>query len=267
MHEHLRRRLQRPAWAAHGHRTRYRTEPPAGGQGGAGGGAGGGSGDAGDAGGQGGQAGGGQGSGDAGDQGAGGGTDPGANANAAAQRLLRKAEQERDEARQRVAELEGQNQSDLEKAQAAQRVAEQKAADAEAKAEAAQKTLLVRSAAKAANLSEDLVADLAQTRLGDLADTEDDAGAKTLVASLQERYSLQPAGEAGQPTPFGQPGGPGGAGGGQGGGGQAGAGGANAEDATGDPQKDYRKGIGRGILDVARSRGLASGGGSGTDDD
>lgn len=249
--EILRRRLQRPLWAIDGDRHRHRTagagEGGEGGQGGAGGGEGGQAGE--------GNAGGGEGGGSSS-----GSSSSGGNADAAAQRLLKKAEQERDEARQRVAELEGQNQSDLEKAQAAQRVAEQKAAAAEAKAEAAQKTLLVRSAARAANLSEDLVADLAQSRLGDVADLEDTAGAKTLVESLQERYSLQPAGEdGGQPQAFGQPGGPGGAGGG---GGQRGGGGAGDQGATGDPKEDYRAGIGRGILDIARGKGIATGSGS-----
>lgn len=190
--------------------------------------------------------------------GSGGGPDPAA----AAQRLLRKAEKERDEARQRAQELEDEKKSEEQKAKDRAEAAERERDEAASKARKLERLQLVRDQAVDAKLDPKVVAALAESKVLEGDDFDGDA-AKELVGELKTDFNLQEVG-GGQPQGFGQP--TGGGSGGQGEGGGTGSGQAPAG-ATGEPDKDYRGGVGHGILSIIRRGNLPGAGGGGSDDD
>lgn len=257
-------RMARPTFT--GPRTlRFRSEPQPGGAGGgepaggAGGGAGAGGGGQGDPdpapGGGGGQGGAG---------GAGGAGDPAPENEAAAARRIADREKKRaDDLERQLKEKNDAELSEKERAEQKAADAEQRATAAEEKAKKAERRVLVREAATAAKLNPDVVADLSESQLLE-GDEFDAKAAEKLVADTKTKYSLQPTGGEPTPTPFGQP-----AGEGAGGAGGSGNQGSGDPGATGDPKKDYRKGIGRGILDIVRRGGGVpeSQGGRENDDD
>lgn len=248
---------------------RFRTEPggqPAGGGGGGGEGSGGqpaGGQPGGQGGGSGGQgappagSGGGQGgSGGQGGQPAGGQGEPagGPSGAAAAQRLLQKAEKERDEALRKLQEKEDAELDEKQKAEKRAADAERKAAEAEERATKVEVRSKLRAAATGKVAVPEAVVDLSEGKLLDLKDA-DDKELEAHVTELVQRYSL-PAAQGGQgggqPQGFGQP--AGGQGGQPAGGAPAGTQDAGAGQATGDPSKDYRGGIGAGILGILRQK-------------
>lgn len=176
------------------------------------------------------------------------------NSSAAAERLRRKAEKERDDALQRLKELEDAGLDEKTRAERERDEAKREAAEATERATKAEvrSRLVLRAGAKTS--AGQAAIDLSEAKLVDLKDSSDEE----LDAHLDEvvaKYQLPGPAAGGAPTSFGQPAG--------GGAPPAGGGGGQHPDApgpdpaTGEPEKDYRAGVGLGILSMlgGRSRG------------
>lgn len=184
-------------------------------------------------------------------------------------RLRKKAEKEAEDAKRKVEELEGRDQSEIEKAQSKAAKAEQRAAAAEDKAKRLERGGWVRTAAKAAGAIDDDVV----VALVDLDQAEDSDTAEQLVKELAEkkpklfgqREGGGNGGGSGNGGGFGTPSGGTGGEGGSPGGGLPGV----KEDGSVDA-KEARKQMGKGLLGLIRSGqqdGSLAGGGEAPGED
>jgi hypothetical protein len=172
---------------------------------------------------------------------------PPSNADSAAQRLLKKAEKERDEAKAELQRIADSKKDETTREREKREAAERRADEADARADKAlvKTRLLGRAAAKTSAVQ--AAVDLSEAKLLDLKEATDEE-LDAHLDSIVTAYQLPPAGGA-PPQRIGTPGpGP------QTTPGQGADAGAGLGGATGEPEKDYRGGVGRGILSIIGQR-------------
>lgn len=172
------------------------------------------------------------------------------NAAAASQRLIDKANKDRDAAIEDARKLREANESDQEKTKRErdEAIAKQKVSDERADKAEVRAKLIAAATGKAAMPA--AVVDLSEAKLLELRDSTDEQ-LVSHVDAVMAKYGLPAPGAAGAaPAGAGTPGTGTQAGGATGAGASGGTGGTVGGDATGDPTKDYRGGIGRGLLGI-----------------
>lgn len=184
------------------------------------------------------------------------------NAEAAAQRIAEREKKRADDLEARLKKIEDDKLDEKAKAEKRATEAEARATAAEEKATRAEVRTKLQLAASGKVANAKAVVDLSEAKLLELAQASDEEILKH-VEDTAKAYDLP--GPGGKPATFGAP--PKDDPAGPGGGGTDDKVPGQVPGATGDPTKDYRRGIGAGIIGALRGRGVAAGQVPGSEDE